>query len=85
MILTVVLILAAAAAAVLALVFTGRRPTQAVRLFCPVHETVVEVDGDVCSATDDDRVIGSPSRCERDCLLGREADERRWSYAGVTR
>jgi hypothetical protein len=36
-------------------------------LFCPVHETVVEVRGDQCMAVADGHRLGSIWDCQREC------------------
>ncbi len=61
--------------ALLALAFRPQRsPSPALAaLYCPVHETLVEVKGDRCFACDDGRFIGSIWRCQRECLIEREA------------
>jgi hypothetical protein len=68
----ILIVLGFVVAALLA-VALGGRSRAAVRLYCPVNETVVEVDGDRCVACEDGRLVGSIWGCERECLIQREA------------
>ena len=70
----ILIVLGLVAAALLAVALGGPRRAP-VRLYCPVNETIVEVDGDwdQCVACDDRRLVGSIWGCQRECLIQREA------------
>ncbi len=64
----ILIVLSLVVAALLA-VALGSRRRGAVKLYCPVNETVVEVEGNRCVACDDGRLVGSIWDCQRECLI----------------